>query len=139
MTSLVLVNGIYFKGLWKHPFNRRLTSRKSFHVTPTKQVEVVMMQTNVFNFMYRNLPKLHAEAIALSYEGGRLSMVIIVPNDIDGLGRIQDNIGSILHNGKSFVWDSMTSERIRVSLPKFKVETTIGNLKQVLENVSIRI
>lgn len=107
-----------------------------FHVTPTKQV-VVDMMNHQNDFPYGKLPKLKAEAVAIPYSGGRLSMVIILPKDVEGLARVQSNIGSVLHGGKSLVWESLNNNyEVELSLPKFKVETTIGNLKDVLENVS---
>lgn len=135
-TSLVLVNGIYFKGFWKYPFNQRYTFKEPFHVTPSKQLDVDMMHLQEY-FPYGKLPELNAEAVALPYKGDRVSMVIILPNKVDGLTGIQSNIGSILNDGKSFVWDLLTrTHEVEVSFPKFKVETNIKNLKQVLQIVS---
>ncbi len=131
----MLVNGIYFKGFWKHKFNRRYTSKTPFHVTSTKQVDVDMMYCKR-DFPYGKLPKLNAEAVALPYRDGRLSMVIILPKDVNGLDIVWRNIGSVLHGGKSFVWESLTTNNeVELSLPRFKVETAISDLKQVLENV----
>ncbi len=113
-----------------------MTCQGSFHVTSTKQVKVEMMHTQNY-FPYGNLPKLNAKAVVLPYRGGRLSMVIILPNDVNGLAGIQRNIGDVLQGGKnSQVWESLTTDdQVELSLPKFKVETTIENLNEVLENV----
>ncbi len=106
--------------------------KKQFHVTPKKQVEVDMM-FNSNKFRYGELPELNVEAVALLYKGGRLSMVIILPKEVDGLDKIQENIGTILQGVKSFVWDSLAKTySMKVRLP-FKVETTLGNLKDVLQ------
>lgn len=135
LTRLVLVNGIYFKGFWEHKFNPQNTSKAPFRVTGTKSVDVDMMYKQE-KFPYGELPELNAEAVALPYKGGRLSMVIILPRDVDGLARIQSSIGSILQGGKSLVKEFLgKADKIEVSLPKFKVEATIGNLSEVLQNV----
>ncbi len=75
-------------------------------MTPNKKVQVDMMHC-CNEFEYCELPDLKAKAVALPYEGDGsdcpLSMVIILPNDVNGLTWIKDYIGKVLGNGKSLV------------------------------------
>jgi serpin B len=66
-TRLVLVNAIYFKGLWKHRFDEKLTSREMFHVSQGKQVQVDMMKITEI-FWYGEIQELEARAISLPYK-----------------------------------------------------------------------
>jgi serpin B len=42
-TVMLLVNAIYFKGLWRYPFNETDTKEGAFYVTPTQSVTVPIM------------------------------------------------------------------------------------------------
>jgi len=138
LTRLVIVNGIYFKGLWEHKFDSENTSKAQFRVDNSKNVEVDMMYIQK-KFPYAELRELDAEAVALPYKGGRLSMVIILPRAVDGLTKLQSSIGSILQGGKSLVAERLTkTDNVEVSLPKFKIEATIGNLTDVLQKLGLK-
>lgn len=130
------MNGIYFKGLWENQFDVGNTSKMPFRVSDSKQVEVDMMFKR-HKYPYAELPELDADAIAMPYKGGRLSMVIILPKSVDGLTKIQSSIGSILDGGRSLVKERfMVSDEVELSLPRFKIEATIDNLNEVLQTVS---
>ena len=61
-------------------------------------------------------------------------MLIIFPNEIDGLANIENNLEKINFNYTEKFSDSYKSE-IVLRLPKFKIETTIDlteSLKQVI-------
>lgn len=60
-------------------------------------------------------------------------MIIILPNEIDGLKYVQDNIEKV--NIAESLRRSYPRE-VEVSLPKFKIESTL-NLKDTLEKVII--
>lgn len=101
-------------------------------MTPDHQVNVDMMHS-LKNFLYGELPDLKAEAIALPYRGGRLSMVIILPMDVDGLDMIYENLATILEGGKSLVRESLTiTDKIELSLPRFKFATYMDSLEEWL-------
>jgi serpin B len=40
---MLLVNAIYFKGLWRYPFNESDTKEDDFHLTPTQKARVPFM------------------------------------------------------------------------------------------------
>ncbi|CAL8109759.1 unnamed protein product [Orchesella dallaii] len=137
-TRLVVVNGIYFKGMWEHRFNPKSTSKAKFRTSETQQVDVDMMSIEE-KFPYGKLPELEAEAIALPYKGGRLSMVIILPNAVNGLTKVQSSIGSLIRGGKSLVKERLTvSDKVHLQLPKFKIEAAISNLKEVLQALGMK-
>ena len=43
MTRIVLVNAVYFKGVWQQKFNPESTREEDFYVTSDKTVKVQMM------------------------------------------------------------------------------------------------
>lgn len=67
------------------------------------------------------------------YDGKQMSMVIILPTEIDGLSSLEEKLKS---GELSLVFDKLVSKKISVSIPKFKIETEI-DLNKVLPKVSI--
>ena len=70
----------------------------------------------------------------MAYEGDEASMVILLPQDIEGL----DPMMKTLASGYDLMKDlqSMHEQKVQVSIPKFKIETEI-DLKQLLPKVGI--
>jgi serpin B len=134
-TKFVLTNAVYFKANWKMPFDKSLTEEKPFNVTATQQVQVPMMHHNEF-FKYAELDKL--QVLELPYVGERLSMVILLPNPVDGLADLEsrltpenlENWLSSLHGVDDY------SLGFEVWLPKFKMSSEF-KLKEVLSNMGM--
>nr|XP_012147539.1 PREDICTED: antichymotrypsin-2-like isoform X12 [Megachile rotundata] len=126
-TAMVLVNAVYFKGQWKKKFDPENTKNRPFHINAdtVKDVPTMFVQSS---FRYGELPNLQAKFIVLPYKGDELSMVIILPNEINGLAEVEKklqntNIKDILNEG--YVRD------VHLYLPKFKVESKM-ELKEPL-------
>ncbi len=137
-TKFVLTNAVYFKANWKIPFDKSLTEEKPFNVTATQQVQVPMMHHEGEYFGYAELDKL--QVLELPYVGERLSMVILLPNQVDGLADLEsrltpenlENWLSSLHE----VYDR--SAGFKVWLPKFKMSSEF-KLKEVLSNMGMPV
>ncbi|XP_045513716.1 alaserpin-like isoform X2 [Pieris brassicae] len=132
-TSAVLVNAIYFKGLWKSPFSTYATYDQEFHITKEKSAKIPMMsQKSEFN--YAEVPELDAKILQMFYEGDEASMVLVLPNEIDGINKLEEKLRdpSALNRAIS----SMYSTEVEVTIPKFKIETTT-NLKDVLSKMEV--
>lgn len=85
MTRLVLTNAIYFKGKWLHQFRPVNTKAAPFHVSAIQTVQVPMMeQTDSFRYAETE----SAQILELAYRGKGISMLVLLPRDVDGLGRI---------------------------------------------------
>ena len=117
-TAMVLVNAIYFKGDWLEKFNSKFTKSEKFNVTAANAVDVQMM------FQQEKMPfgmneELDCKIVELPYEEKELSMFIILPNQVNGLGELEKKI-------TSDVLQKLTSEmdevEVELSLPKFKLE-----------------
>jgi len=115
LTYLVLVNAIYFKGDWASQFDQRLTSDAPFWVTPAEQVQVPMM-SQVHELRYGRDDGL--QILELPYAGDDLSMVVLLPTEIDGLAELEacltvENLGRWTGN----LWHS----EVQVFLPRFEI------------------
>ncbi len=114
-TDLVLGNAIYFKGKWAIPFNKRLTQEATFILGYRKTVPVQMMhQTGEYGFL--ETPEL--KILELPYLGDELSMILFLPNQLNGLSAIE----KLLTTANIKKWLSNIHQReVELYLPKFNV------------------
>jgi serpin B len=76
-TTLVLVNALVLDALWTLPFDARSTRDGSFHLADGATVSVAMMDHPKMSAGHRLDDA--TEVVELGYEGGRLSMIIVMP------------------------------------------------------------
>ncbi|KAL1435258.1 hypothetical protein MTO96_011179 [Rhipicephalus appendiculatus] len=79
--------------------------------------------------------ELGVEALEIPYRGGKTSMVILLPDEIEGLSKLEkrlttSKLGNLLENLRGFF-------DVELYLPKFKLEQTI-NLKEVLKQMGVK-
>uniref|UniRef100_A0A672KYR7 Serpin B6 n=1 Tax=Sinocyclocheilus grahami TaxID=75366 RepID=A0A672KYR7_SINGR len=118
MTRLVLVNAIYFKGNWEKKFPKDATRDGQFKLNKT-QTKPVKMMNQESKFPLAFIPEMNSQVLELLYVGKNLSMLIILPNEIQDEGRVL---------GKWHVWSPyscyLISVLVQISLPRFKMEET---------------
>ncbi|CAN7988758.1 unnamed protein product [Ixodes hexagonus] len=118
-TVMVLLNAVYFKGLWETSFNPNLTALRPFYNRGSQEVSVETMELSG-KLQFTSEPDLKSEAIQLPYKGGRHCMVIVLPSKRKGLAELRnamtlENIATIDKNLKETY--------LTLRLPKFKFET----------------
>ena len=115
LTRLVLVNAIYFKGDWASQFDQSLTNDAPFWVTPDEQIQAPMM-SQVHGFRYGEGDGL--QVLELAYAGDDLSMVVLLPREIDGLAELEERL--TVENLDR--WTRRARQReVEVSLPRFEI------------------
>ena len=67
MTRLVLVNAVYFRGLWAKYFLGGYTRPESFHLNSKESKEVPMMHKNA-RFGYLQSEELDADILQMHYQ-----------------------------------------------------------------------
>ena len=87
LTTLVLVNAIYFKGNWANQFDPASTAGAPFWVAPAEPIQVPMM-TQEQEFRYAEWEGL--QVLELPYVGNDLSMVVLLPEEVGGLGALEN-------------------------------------------------
>ena len=91
LTRLVLVNAVYFKGSWTLPFLEAATRDEQFFLDGGKTVQVPLM------YQRNEVLYLQAEgyqAVDLTYLGGDLSMLVLLPDEQDGLRGLEERLSS---------------------------------------------
>ena len=87
-TRLVLVNAIYFKGDWKFPFESTSTCKQMFYKNDIES-KLVDMMSQEDEFLFTDDQALEVKVIQLPYKNSSLSMRIILPNNVDGLAKLE--------------------------------------------------
>jgi len=116
-TRLALVNAIYFKGLWADQFDRALTKDKPFRVTSDLSVTVPMMtREGTYPFTAAD----GVQILEMPYRGGDLSMIVLLPDDPDGI----EALGEQLTSERLAGWlGTLQPQKIIVNFPRFRIES----------------
>ena len=67
MTQMVLVNAIYFKGLWETPFEKEFTRDMDFWLSNDQSIKVPMMSVDSY-FPFNKLNDMNANVLVLDYK-----------------------------------------------------------------------
>ncbi|XP_017755137.1 PREDICTED: antichymotrypsin-2-like isoform X3 [Eufriesea mexicana] len=131
-TALVLINAVYFKGQWKNKFSPDHTKNMPFNVNKNtvKQVPTMYRQGT---YKYGELANLNAKFIVIPYKGDELSMVIILPNEIDGLAEVEKKLQT---TSLTDILNQGFEREIQLYLPKFKIESKI-ELNNILQKMGL--
>ncbi|XP_059118308.1 leukocyte elastase inhibitor [Peromyscus eremicus] len=124
MTKLVLVNAIYFKGLWKEKFKKQDTTDAPFRLNK-KDTKTVKMMYQKKKFPFGYIQDLKCKVLEMPYQGEELSMIILLPEDTEdpstGLKKIEEQ----LTLEKLHEWtkrENLETIDVHVKLPRFKLE-----------------
>lgn len=130
LTRLLIVNAVYFKGVWVSRFSESQTREMSFLLNTTTTVRVPMMsQGGGFNFREDK----SVQVLEMPYTGKDFSMVILLPRERDGLRNLEDSL-------TADAMEKWTSGHfpggIEVLLPKFTVTHRL-TLDAVLKEMGV--
>jgi serpin B len=117
-TRLVLTNAIYFLGDWVDPFEKRNTRDQLFKISASQQVTAPLMYQKA-SFGYAEEKSL--QVLEMAYAGRELSMVVILPRDVEGLGQLERELSPAR---LSALLAEIQPREVMVHLPHFKMETS---------------
>ncbi|XP_037375062.1 leukocyte elastase inhibitor isoform X2 [Talpa occidentalis] len=138
MTKLVLVNAIYFKGSWQDEFRKEETKDTPFKMNK-KETKTVKMMYQKQKLPFGYIQDLKCRVLELPYKGGELSMVILLPDDIEDESTGLKKIEQQLTLEKLREWtkpQNMNHMDVHVHLPKFKLEESY-NLNSHLARMGV--
>lgn len=129
-TRLVLTNAIYFHGLWAERFKKQETRDGPFWLTRTQSVSTPLMRLAGKKLGYRKASGY--ALLELPYQGGRTSMVLLLPDARDGLAKVET-----VPWGKELFELMRETKLDEVVLPRFKL-TARYELAKVLETLGMK-
>lgn len=130
-TKMVLVNAIYFKAPWMSPFSENKTADADFYISPDEETRVRMMEATD-SFQYADFGD--AQVLKLPYRQGVFSMMLILPRDKDGLGKVEESLRA---DRIARCQTELGHRKVNVFLPKFKTEQTF-ELVSALADLGMR-
>jgi serpin B len=114
-TKLVLTNAIYFKGDWETPFKKSATRDEDFQVSSSNKRPVPMMRMRE-DFRFARGDGL--KVLEMPYKGGSLSAVIVLPDEVDGLAKVEEGLSA--DRWKEWM-GKLGRKEVDVHLPRFKL------------------
>ncbi|XP_011301085.1 serpin B3 isoform X2 [Fopius arisanus] len=145
-SDLVLVNAVYFKGLWQSKFDSANSNRDIFYGSKNSFV-TFMRQKTTFNHMVSE--ELGAHVLQLPYKGKDISMFIILPPFAmarslyedgtagdDGIRQVIERMTTTergIQELEDILNDGMPSKEVEVSLPRFTVEKELPVARLLVE------
>jgi serine protease inhibitor len=131
-TRLVLANAIVFKGDWDTQFDPARTTTASFHVAGGADVSTPLMHASLPIALGRLG---NANVGVLPFRGKDLSLVVIVPDDPDGLPAVEAQLsGDALTHAITAA--QPLGESLDVTLPKFAITQNQG-LNALLDSLGV--
>ena len=118
-TRLVITNAIYFKGTWVTQFNEENTREQNFTVDSDTIIKTQMMNLYQNQHLYGETESI--KILELPYEGEKLSMLLLLPKEIDVIADLEN---SLTIENLNYWKDSLLEQELQiVSIPKFELET----------------
>ena len=119
-SRLLLINAIYFKADWKNQFSPGNTMGEEFWFSRNNSVIVPTLHKTMRGPMYAEFENL--QVLELPYVGENISMLILLPKEIDGLKQLEAGLSlENLDKWKRGLKRLNKNKRIELSLPKFKI------------------
>uniref|UniRef100_A0A1B6GB18 Serpin domain-containing protein n=1 Tax=Cuerna arida TaxID=1464854 RepID=A0A1B6GB18_9HEMI len=133
-TVLLMVNAVYFKGLWKNTFSEQSTFLEDFHLADGSTKPVAMMHKKAqYRYIY-TCDDNPVDLLELPYEGDDVSMFIILPRQ-PRASSIPKLLKHLTPKRLQGILHDISQESLRtvdVTIPKFEIEQSL-ELKPILE------
>ena len=131
LTRLVLTNAIYFNAAWQYPFNKDMTADGPFYLLDGGQVTVQMMkQAESFSYTEGE----GYQAVELRYDGGELSMVILLPE----AGQFETFEEELQAQKVDAIINSLQRNRVTLTMPQFEFDSEFS-LKDTLAGMGMPV
>ncbi|MDR3556449.1 MAG: serpin family protein [Syntrophobacteraceae bacterium] len=131
----VILNAIYFKGLWSIPFSKELTRNEPFNISSTKRVTVPLMYRR---YKLKMLDEKDFQAVSIPYVGNDLSMVVLLPATTEVLAALEKRMSAAKLGEWLEKLDSRPVREVDLYLPRFTMETSY-DLKPALMKMGMKL
>ncbi len=129
--EVMLLNALYFKGLWEEPFEKGMTQTEKFTNDDTTHAYIDMMhRQGRYMFAQNDL----CAMVSLPYGNGAFALQVVLPQEGVELAQCIEGL-----DGTSWkaLQESASSEEVDIKLPKFTVEDYQNTLMDVLRAMGV--
>ena len=131
LDRMVLVNAIYFNGIWTTQFDEEGTHLHNFSKNNGTTLEIPMMnKEDKLDYTSNSLFK----AIKMPYGNGQYNMIVFLPADNKNSQDVIDELNS--NNWKNWMESFEIEDIVDVTMPRFKFAFEIG-LNDVLKKMGM--
>ena len=130
LTLAVLLNAIYFKGIWLTQFSEEDTHKSTFYSGDQEIEAEFMSMANTLEYVSLD----SVEILKMPYKGDRLSMLVVLPSEQDGLESLQESL--MLEDLRDWQQSLVVQDVIQVKIPKFEAKTSY-DLKPLLKSLGV--
>ncbi|CAN7988832.1 unnamed protein product, partial [Ixodes hexagonus] len=129
----MLVDAVYFRGFWEAQFVVDATSQVEFHedAATTKAVNMMLRRGT---FEIGHCEELKVTALRIPYRGGKVSLVVLLPEKVDGLTTLVKQLTPSKLTG--LLKGTMRPACLNLRLPRFRVEHAI-DLRETLRGMGV--
>ncbi|MGZ4962564.1 MAG: serpin family protein [Limisphaerales bacterium] len=129
-SRLVLVNTIYFHGVWNTKFVKSATHERPFYVSEDIAINVPTM---FCSGKFRRFKSEICDVLELPYKSGNASMFIVLPALGEDLGRFES---ALPYNGLINLFKAVEGTDLTVALPRFNLKSDLP-LNQPLQELGM--
>jgi serpin B len=130
LSTLVLVNAIYFKAQWMDQFSEGMTTEEPFWRSATESVPAPLMRhTDQYGYLETD----DAQILELPYRGGVFSMLVYLPKERGGLAELEQklSVDRLIEDVQD-----LPRRRVQVSLPRFEITSSFP-LAEILKQLGM--
>ncbi|XP_044253429.1 leukocyte elastase inhibitor-like [Tribolium madens] len=129
--SFLLLSALHFQGSWAQKFLKKRTRKDIFYNNGEEKVSVDTMYL-LGHFNFGKSENLEAKFLQLFFTKQEASMVIVLPDKIDGIYKLETEIEQV------FQFRDFKITAMDISLPKFQMESNI-DLNSILRKLGIKV
>nr|AGK40927.1 serpin-3 [Nilaparvata lugens] len=137
-TVAVLVNAVYFKSKWIHPFDKNETKVRPFYALDKVYETEMMLIRRKLNYKFSD--DLQSHIILMPYVGN-YRMVLLVPKETDGIVELDAKLKKGLEGNSTTFLDSFATDvektKLKLAVPKCKLEVKT-DLKELLQKIGVK-
>ena len=129
--KMVLINAIYFKGIWQQSFDQKLTKLDTFYGPNNQSKKIQFMKaTKKFDYFEEN----GIQAVSLDYTKDNLKALIILPKNKGNINNYITNFSSEKYKN---IIGKLTNKKVELSLPKFEFDFS-AELSQNMKSLGMK-
>ncbi|MBB6461204.1 serpin family protein [Flammeovirga kamogawensis] len=126
---MILVNTLYFNGIWQHQFDEKLTKDRDFVKEDGSVVKAAFISEN--NQLYKRVITTTIYAIDIPYKGGDFTMTLLMP--FDKTVKMNDFVKTLSSEKLRSINEKMELKEVYLLFPKLKVDYEI-DMVETLKN-----